>query len=344
MRPRLVRIRAAKTNNHNWRNVVKIMVTKSLALLGALFMPLLPSTALAQGYPNKPVTIVIPFTPGGSNDVIGRYLADGLGKLWNQTVLVENRPGAGSAIGSTHVARAKPDGYTLLFMSATLTTNAATQPNLPFDPLKDLQAVAISAIGQMVVVTGSRVPLPNLGELAKQAKAQKLFYATSGIGGTTHFSTELLSDVAGIKMESVHYKGGTEALIDIGGGRVDVFVGSVTQVLSSVANKTATPIAIAGKTRSPLLPDVPTVAEAGFPGAESDVWWGLFAPAGMPQDILARINEGVNTVMATPAAAEVLAKNGAVPARMTVEQFSAHVANELAKWKEIARKHNITAN
>ncbi|MBS7701036.1 MULTISPECIES: tripartite tricarboxylate transporter substrate-binding protein [unclassified Chelatococcus] len=299
--------------------------------------------ASAQDFPSKRVTIVIPFTPAGSNDTIGRYLADGLSKLWGTPVVVENRPGAGSAIGSAHVAQSKPDGYTLLFVSGTFTTNAATQANLPFDPVKDLKPVGMGALGQMVIVTGSRVPTSNLADLVKAAKTQKVFYGTTGVGSSTQFAGELLNDVAGIKMEPVHYKGGTDALVDMAGGRLDVYVGTVTQVLSSVTSNKAKPVAIASKTRSKALPDVPTVAEAGFAGAEADIWWGVFAPSGTPDAVVTKINQGINKVMASQEATEFLAKHGAMPAEMSVAEFSDHVTKELAKWRELAVKHNIKA-
>lgn len=314
------------------------------ALLPLAGLMLAATAVQAQDYPTKTITMVIPFTPAGSNDTIGRYLGENLGKLWKQTVVIENRPGAGSAIGSAHVAKARPDGYTILFVSSTFTTNAATQKNLPFDPLKDLQPVALGALGQMVIITGSRTPMPTLADLVKQAKAQKLFYGTTGVGSSTQFAAELFSGVAGIKMQPVHYKGGADALVDLAGGRLDVYVGTVTQVLPIVSSKTATAVAVAGKTRSTALPDVPTVAEAGVPGAEADNWWGVFTAAKTPTAVVTKLNEGINTVMATPESAEFLAKHGAIPSKMTVDEFTKHVSSELAKWKELARTHDIVAN
>ncbi|MBS7706903.1 Bug family tripartite tricarboxylate transporter substrate binding protein [Chelatococcus asaccharovorans] len=319
-------------------------MNRILGILLCVGAACLSGLASAQDFPTKRVTIVIPFTPAGSNDTIGRYLADGLAKLWSTPVVVENKPGAGSAIGSAHVAQSRPDGYTLLFVSGTFTTNAATQSNLPFDPVKDLKPVGMGALGQMVIVTGSRVPVNNLADLAKAAKTQKIFYGTTGVGSSTQFAGELLNDVAGIKMEPVHYKGGTDALVDMAGGRLDVYVGTVTQVLSSVASNKAKPIAIASKTRSKAMPDVPTVAEAGFAGAEADIWWGVFAPSGTPDAVVTKINQGINTVMGSPEATEFLAKHGAMPAAMSVAAFGDHVTKELAKWRELAVKHNIKAD
>lgn len=311
------------------------------AIALASSMLLVSAGARAQDYPSRPVTLVIPFTPAGSNDTIGRYLAEGLTKLWGQNVVVENKPGAGSAIGTNAVAKSRKDGLTLLFVSGTFTTNAATQSNLPFDPVKDLQPVGMGAIGQMLIVAGHRVPIKSPADLVREAKAQPIFYGTSGVGSSTQFAAELFADVAGIKMEPVHYKGGTDALLDVAGKRVDLYVGTVTQVISSVSAGHSVPVVVQSKVRSKVFPDVPTVSEAGFPGAEADIWWGVFAPSGTPDAIVAKINAGINAVMGTPEAAKFLETNGAVFMPMSVGEFSTHVTTELAKWKRLAEEHNI---
>jgi tripartite-type tricarboxylate transporter receptor subunit TctC len=253
----------------------------------------LSGAASSQEFPTKRMTVVIPFTTGGSNDTIGRYVADGLSKLWNKPVVVENRPGAGSAIGSAHVAQSPKDGHTLLFVSSTFTTNAATQKNLPFDPVKDLQPVAMGALTQMVVVAGSRIPANSLREVIDAAKTQKVFYGTTGVGSSTQFAAELLNDIAGVKTEPVHYKGGTDALVDMVGGRIDLYVGTATQVLSNVKNNQVKALAVMSAKRSDALPDVPTIAQAGFPGAEMDNWWGIFVAAGTPAPIVEKLNAGI---------------------------------------------------
>jgi tripartite-type tricarboxylate transporter receptor subunit TctC len=318
--------------------VVKV-VAKALLLIGVLAAP---SIGSAQEYPTKPVTIVIPFTAGGSNDIIGRYLADGLRRIWKQTVIVENRPGAGSAIGSAHVAKSARDGHTLLLVSGTFTTNAATQDNLPFDPVKDLQPIGMVALGDRVIVTGSRIPIKTVADLVNQAKAQTVFYGTTGVGSSTQFDTEFLSDVLGVKMKPVHYKGGTDALIDLAGGRIDVYVGSVTQVMSNVANGTANPVAVMSKNRAKALPNAPTIVEAGFPDAETYIWWGIFAPAGISPAIAGKINRGISEVMTAPDAAEFLERNGLlVPHNLSVPQFTSHVASEIERWKELVSKNDV---
>lgn len=300
------------------------------------------SPALAQQYPTRPVTMVIPFSSGASNDIFGRYLADGLSKLWKQSVVVENRAGAGGAIGASAVAKSKPDGYTMMFSSSSYTINSAVQKTLPFDPIKDLKPVAMGMRGEMIAVTGTRVPLPNMAEVAKLAKTQKIFYGGNGASLTT-FAAELFASVAGAKLENVNYKGGTEAMIDLIGGRLDIYFGTVTTVLPSISNGSVKAVAVLSPKRSPALPNVPSISEAGFPGAETEIWWGVFVAAGTPPDILTKINEGVNTVVNTPDAVAFLDKQAALPAKLSVDEFSKTVVTELAKWKELAEKNNITA-
>jgi tripartite-type tricarboxylate transporter receptor subunit TctC len=184
--------------------------------------------------------------------------------------------------------------------------------------------------------------MPTLAELVKQARSQPILYGTAGLGGSGHFSSELLNEVAGVKMAPVHYRGGTDAMVDVAGERIDVYFGTVTQVLPFIDGGKAVPAAIASKSRTPAFPDVPTVGEAGFPGAESDIWWGVFAPAGTPPAIVAKINADMNSVMGAPEAKDFLAKQGAFPSPMSVTDFTRLVVDEIAKWKLIAAKHGIS--
>jgi tripartite-type tricarboxylate transporter receptor subunit TctC len=315
---------------------------KRIAAILALAMT---SASLVGGTAqNDRIVLVIPFSAGGSNDLIGRYLAERLSRLWNLTIVVENRPGAGSAIGSAHVARSAPDGRTLLFVSSSLTTTAATAANLPINPMKDLQPVGLAAVGQTVIVTGSRVRMPTLASLVEHARSRTIFFGTAGVGTTSHLAAELLNDTARIRMTAVHYRGANQAMIDMAGGRLDVYVGAVASLMSSVASKTATPIAILGRMRDPALPDVPTVAELGFPGTEADVWWGVFSPAATPGAVVARINDGINTVMETPEALKLLARSGAAPRKMSVAAFEQLVSSDYQKWRSLARARGITVD
>lgn len=310
-------------------------------LVAATLASAAPAAVSAQDYPSDTVSVVIPFTAGGSNDTVGRYLADGLAAHWDATVVVENIPGAGSAIGSARVAQSAPDGHTLLFVSGTYTTNAATQPNLPFDPIEDLVPVGMGALGQFVVVVGDRIEAETLDDFIEAAKAETVFYGTTGVGSSTHFGAALLSDVTGIDMEPVHYPGGTDALLDIAGGRLDMYVGSVPQVLSSVEAGTARPLVVISETRAAALPDVPTVVEAGYPDAVMDIWWGVFTTAGTPPEVVEEINSAINAVMSTPEAEAFLEQQGAAPSPMSVEEYTDFVHSEIAKWTALAEAHDI---
>jgi tripartite-type tricarboxylate transporter receptor subunit TctC len=296
-----------------------------------------PAMAVAQEFPNKQVTLVVPFGPGGSNDTYGRYLADGLSKRWKQTVVVENKPGAGSAIGSAHVSRAKPDGYTLLFVSTSYTTNAATLANLPFDPINGLAPVGVMGINDLFVMTGKRVPLPTLQELQKQAKAQTIFAGTPGVGSLGHLGPLLVAENLGVKFEYVHQKSGAAVQTDLGGGRVDVATG----VLFEANSGNSTPIAVMSDKRSPALPNVPTVAEAGFPNALANIWFGVFAPAGTPKDVVNKINKDIIALMQDPAAAEFLKTQALQTSNESPEQLGLRVKGEIEKWTALAEKNGL---
>jgi tripartite-type tricarboxylate transporter receptor subunit TctC len=305
-------------------------------LKGAVALGLLaaPAIVTAQEYPTSQVTVVVPFAPGGSVDVMGRYVSDRLSRLWGQAVVVENRTGAGSAIGSAHVSQARPDGYTLLVVSSSFTTNAATQPSLPFDPVQDLKPVAVIALGDRFVSTGPRLNIGSLEDLVREAKSQKIFYGTNGVGSLAHMTGELMNDVLGIEMEAVHYKGGSEVMVDLGGGRIDVAFSGYSDLASGIGK----PISVLSDERSSVLPDVPTVAESGFAEVVVPNWWGVFAPAGVPDDVLAKLHADVVQVMSTPEAVEFLATQAAIPSAMTTVEFTGYVADEITRWRGLAEK------
>jgi tripartite-type tricarboxylate transporter receptor subunit TctC len=308
---------------------------KAILALGAL---LASSMATAQTYPARQVTVVIPFAPGGSNDTIGRYLTEQLEKRWKRPVVVENRAGAGSAIGSAYVTKAKPDGYTLLFVSSSYTSNAATQKSLPFDPLKDLQPIGMAAVADRFISTGKRVPMATLADLVREAKSQRILYGTSGVGSLAHLTGELMNEVLGITMVPVHYAGGSEVMVDLGGGRIDVVFSSLTDISSGIG----TPVAVMSERRSTALPNVPTVQEAGYTDTRVPNWWGVFAPAGTPKELIDRIHQDIVAVMGTPEAAEHLARQGAMASAMSTDAFATHVENELNKWKATVEKQSVS--
>ena len=316
---------------------------KTLVKTLVLAASLIPVLSAAQAFPTRMVTIVVPFPAGGSNDTIARHLADNLGKLWKQTVIVENRPGGGSSVGSAYVAKSPPDGHRMVLVSASYTTNAATRTDQPFDPLKDLRPASIVARGHVAVVTGGRVPMATLADLARESKAQPIFYGTAGIGSAQHFNAELLNDAMGIQMQAVPYKGGQEALVDLAGGRIDVVVGTLGGLLPYIHNGKAKPIAVLSKGRSPSLPNVPTTVESGYPAAVIENYWAIFVPGATPDAVVSKINRDIRTVTNTPESREFLTKMDSEPTDLGPAEVAAHVRKEIDYWTRLARKLNITA-
>lgn len=313
---------------------------KTLSVAAAL---LLPGTVQAQTFPDKPVRLIIPYSAGASNDVLGRFLADELGKLWGQPVVVENIPGAGAAIGINTVAEAAPDGYTLLWASSTFSPTAASNPSLPFDFATDLTPINKVGEGELLVITGKRVPLETVDQLIAEAKAQTIFFAGTGPASIPTFMAKLLGDQLGVPLEGVNYKGGSEAILDLVAGRVDIYVGTLTSTQAMIQDGTAFPLVVLGKERSKHLPDTPTITEAGYPDASGDIWWGVFGPKDMAPDLLAKIHDDIGTVMASPVAIEMFDKQGAKPMTLPQPEFAALVASELERWKGLAEKYNIVA-
>jgi tripartite-type tricarboxylate transporter receptor subunit TctC len=284
----------------------------------------------------------VTFAPGASTDLIARYLADGLGKKWGQPVVAQNMPGAASAIGSAYVARSRPDGHTMLFVSSSYSTNAATRQNLQFNPATDLIPVAIAATGQFVLTAGPSVKSTNIKDFIKEAKSREITYATTGAGSSVHFIGELFGSATGIKMQAVHYKGAGEFLADLISGRVDITFGSVTQAIPLVQSGQLKALAVTSNTRAHGLPDVPTLAESGITRADvGQQWYGVFVPAGTPAAITAKINKDINELMSSPATSEFLAKEGAYPDPLTVAQARELVLTEIARWKKLAAERGI---
>jgi tripartite-type tricarboxylate transporter receptor subunit TctC len=299
--------------------------------------------AAHAAFPEKPVTIIVPFAAGGSNDIVARYLGDQLSKIWNQPVVAENMPGAGAAIGSAHVAQAEPDGHTLLIGSVTFTMNPAVQPSLPFDPAKDFKPVAMLGSVPLVLVTGPSTEAKTIQEFLEEAKTKDPKYATSGLGTVNQFGAERLNRAASLKMQPVHYKGGSEAMTDVIGGHADLFMSSMTQALPLIRDGQLKGLAVTGDTRSEAAPEIPTFAEAGLQGIDVGQWWGIFVPAGTPDEIVAKLNDDINTVLQTEETKTFLAGEGAVPTPMEEGAFAAHVQEELQKWAAIAQEANIKA-
>jgi len=314
------------------------------ALAVAAMAALVPAIAGAQAaWPTRPIRLVVPFAPGGSNDIIARVLGDKLGARLGQPVIVENKPGAGGTIGTDFVAKSPPDGYTLLFVSTSFTTNAASGKTLPYDLLKDLQPIGQVAAGAFAVVVGNEVPAKTLKEFIELARAKpnEVSYGTAGVGGINHLGTELFASAAKIQLVHVPYKGIGPAFTDLMGGRLQMALPTIASVTAYLQSGKMRGLAVTSAQRSPLAPDLPTVSEAGVPGFELEVWWGIVAPAKMPPALVKRINEELNAVLAAPEVSAVLAKEGATPRPGTPEEFGKLIASDLTRWSKLIKDAKI---
>lgn len=297
----------------------------------------------AQNYPAKPVRLVVPFPPGGSNDVLSRIMAEALAPGLGQQVNVENRGGAGGRIGSEHVAKADPDGYTILNIQSSFTTNIATQAKMPYDAQKDFAYIGMMALGPMLVIVHPSMPVKNVSELVRLAKARPgaLNYGTSGAGGINHMSTALFANLAGINIVHVPYKGIGPAMIDLIGGHVQMIITSFPSAFSHVKSGRLKALATAGARRTSFAPELPTVAESGVPGYEAQLWWGLATAAKVPDDIVNRLATEMNKVLRTPQLKDRFGNEGAEPTVMTRDELRKYVLSEIERWRKVARDSNI---
>ena len=302
--------------------------------------------ANAADYPAKAITIVVPFAPGGSNDIVARAIGQKLNEDWGQPVVVDNRPGAGGVIGSEFVARAAPDGYTLLLVSSTFTINPAVKTNLPFDVAKDFTPVARIGQSPLLLAASNSFPASSVGELIALAKAKpgSINYASAGPGSINQIAAELLALSAGIKLTHVPYRGGALAINDLVGGHVDIYVSSMPQILQIVRNGQAKALAVTSTQRSPSLPDTPTMRESGVPGYEASSWWGIVAPAGTPPDVVEALNNEINKALSTEQMIKFLTSEGAEAMPGTPKQFDELITSEIARWRKVARDADIHAD
>jgi tripartite-type tricarboxylate transporter receptor subunit TctC len=299
----------------------------------------------AQSYPSKPVRIVVPFTPGGSNDVLGRLLAQKLGDLWGRTVIAENKPGASGNIGADFVAKSAPDGLNLLIAANNiLSMNSAVFGKMPFNPVKDLESVSLLGWVPVVLVARATLNVGSITDLIDMARKQpgSMTYASAGLGSPQHLSAELFKSLAGVSIDHVPYKGAGPAVIDMLGGRVDLMFGAINSLLPHIRSGKLKALGVAGKQRLPSMPDVPTIAEA-VPGFESDIWVGLSAPAGVPADIIDKINRDVRTVLSMSDVKEKLAEQGIEAAPSSAAEMSKLVNADLARWARVVREAGIKA-
>ncbi|MFO1080137.1 MAG: tripartite tricarboxylate transporter substrate binding protein [Reyranellaceae bacterium] len=301
--------------------------------------------AAAEAWPDKPLRIVVPFGPGGPADVYARILAQALSDALKQQVIVDNRPGAGAVIGTEIAAKAAPDGYTLLMMSNTHTTNETLLAKKPYVLMRDLVAVAPVNSSDLVLVVNPAVPARTLPELIALAKAQPgaLSYASSGPGTPYHMAGELFKAMTGTDILHVPHKGSGEARTAVMGGHVQMMFDAVTAMKGNVEAGQVRALATTGEARSTVLPAVPTVSEAGVPGYDATIWLGVMAPKGTPPEIVERLNREIARIVAAPALREAWAKQGAVPLSMSAQQFDGFLQRDIDKWAKVIRQAGIQA-
>lgn len=319
-------------------------VRLSLVLLAmAAFAPL---AAAQPAYPNKPVRIIVPYPPGGTADIVGRTIAEKLGATWGQSVIVENRAGAGGTIGVDAAAKSAPDGYTMVLgVTGPVTIAPGMNPQLAYDPLRDLVPVTLVAAVPSVVAVHPSVAARDLRELIALAKSQpgKLSFASAGTGTSVHIAGELLKSMAGVEILHVPYKGGAPALNDLMGGQVSMIIENMPQLLPQVRSGRIRALAVTSQQRSSALPDLPAVAEI-LPGYEATTWFGLLAPAGTPQDIVRKVQTDVAKAVALPDVKERLAGLGAEVIGSTPEAFSVHLRSELIRFAKVIKDAGIKAD
>jgi tripartite-type tricarboxylate transporter receptor subunit TctC len=315
-----------------------------LARLGLLIgaVTALAAPAAAQSWPSKPVKIVVPFGPGGPADIYARIVGQELGEALKQQFVIENKAGAGGTIGADIVAKAAPDGYTLLMMSNTLTTNETLLANKPYMLMRDLVAVAPVNSSDLVMVVSPSVQAKTLSELIALAKAQpgKLAYASAGPGTPYHLAGELFKTMTGTDILHVPHKNSGEARNDVMGGHVQIMFDAVTAMKGNIDAGQVRALGTTGDKRSTVLPDVPTVSEA-VPGYETTIWLGIMTPKGTPPEIVERLNAEITKIMAKPQIREAWAKQGAVPMTMTPAQFDAFLRRDIDKWAKVIQQAGI---
>jgi len=302
------------------------------------------SLTSAQPYPTKPIKLVAPSTPGDAPDVIARLVADKLSTALGQQVVVENRPGAGGVVGSDYVAKAVPDGYTLIMGNAgSHGINAAVYSKLPYDIQRDFAPVSQVAVAPNVMVINPSVPASTLAEFIAYAKANpgKLSYASGGNGSSAHMSMELFKSMSGIDIQHVPYKGSSPALTDVVSGQVVAFIGNMPPTVPLIKAGKLRAIAVTTKSRSALMPELPTITEAGLPGFETVAWFGVLAPAGTPPEVVNRLSAEIAKIAKSPEIREKLVAMGAEPVGSTPEEFKAVIDRDIAKWKPLAQKVGI---
>lgn len=298
------------------------------------------STVFAEGYPDKPIRLIVPWPPGGGADTLGRPIAQKLSERLGRPVVIDNRPGASGSIGTAMLAKAAPDGYTLLLNYVSDSAiNLSLYKNLGYDPVKDFAPVTQIAAGLAILVVNPSVPAKSVHELISLAKAKpgQLNYASAGNGSVGHLAAELFKTMAGVDMVHIPYKGSAPALTDLLGGRVAFLFADITVGLPHVKGGRLRALGVTSDKRSPVVPDIPTIAESGIPGYVANTWWGIVAPAGTPNEIVAKLNTEIVGILRTPEMKEMIFNLGAEVVASTPDQYAAYIKEEIVKWAKVVK-------
>ena len=315
-----------------------------LAAIALVLACLVPDTAFAQAYPLRPIRVIVPYPPGGTSDILARSLGDKLGAALGQPIVVENKPGANGNVGAEFVAKAPPDGYTLLLADiGALAISPSLYPTLPFDPVRDFAPVTLVAYSPHILVVNPAVPVSSAQELVALAKAKpgKLNFAISGLGGAPHLAGVDFALRTGIRWEYIPYKGGSQAIADVAGGQADVTLNGMLATYPLVKGGKLKILAVSSAQRMSAIPDVPTVAESGLPGFETGSWQGVVAPAGTPRDVVARLNTEIVRIVGSPEMRENPGRQGAEVRTNSPEAFATFIATEKAKWAKVVKEANV---
>jgi tripartite-type tricarboxylate transporter receptor subunit TctC len=300
--------------------------------------------AAAQSYPSKPVRLIVPFPPGGSNDVVGRMIAAQLSTRLDKPVFVENQGGAGGLIGAEMAARSQPDGYTLLLISVAYAFNPAIY-KLPYDPATAFTPVAMLGAGPVVIAVTSKLPVGSLKELIALAKEKpgELNYATAGVGSFQHLASELFKQQAGVDIVHIPFKGGGPAMMDVIAGNTQITIGSLIQMLPQIKGGKLKALGVGSANRIAALPDLPTISEAGVPGYEVTNWWGIVAPTGTPRSVIDRLHKDLTAIVASPETKKRFEAEGSEPLSMSVDEAGRFIAAETVKWARVVKDAGIRA-
>lgn len=313
------------------------------AVVCAMLLVLMPVLAAGQSYPVRAVRMVVPFPAGGGTDFIGRTVGQKLGEMWGRPVVMDNRPGGTTVLATDVVAKSPPDGYTLLVTPVPFSIVPNLRSNLPYDPIKDFEPIALYNTAPLVFLVNPVVPARNVRELIALARSKPdvLNFGTSGTGSSNHFAGELFKAMAGVKIVHVPYKGSPPVLVDLVGGHIDLAITTLTSAVGLIRSGKVRPIAVTSLKRSPSMPEIPTINESGLKGFQADAWNGLSAPARTPREIIDKINADVGRVLQLTDVIERFRNEGAEPAPMTAIQFGDFVRNEIKKWGKVAQLAGI---